>query len=336
MTNNKRPYIIAEIANAHEGNYELAIKIAQSAINAGSDAIKFQIFNRIELLTKNNTFNDLFKSIELNINQWHKVLKKFSKSKIDIIIEVFDISSFNFAEDTGFVNAYKIPASNIVDYELLKKVSDTNKPIYLGIGGATWDEIISAHNYLKKRTKSNLTLICGFQNFPTLLENSNLFQILSIKNKFKCEVGYADHVDADNSEMAKILPALAFTLGASVLEKHITDDRNRKGVDYYSSLNPSEFVKFVKFIRLLPIIIGNGKKWILTDAELKYRKYTQKQAVAGKYIPADTKLDIKDVVYKRANEIGLSSQEIAEYDGRMLIRSKKIDDPFKLDDFNAT
>jgi N,N'-diacetyllegionaminate synthase len=333
MVVNKIPYIIAEIANAHDGNYNLALKIAQSAISSGSDAIKFQIFNRSELLTKTNKFNDLFKSIEISTDEWYEILNKISKSTIDILVEVFDITSFKFAENTGFVNAYKIPASSIVDYDLLKNIGETNKPIFLGIGGATWEEIVSSLNYLKKITPSDIILICGFQNFPTFLENSNLFQIASLKKKFKCEVGYADHVDADNIEMAKFIPGLAYSLGASVIEKHITDDRSRKGTDYYSSLNPEEFSEFVNFIRQLPGIIGNGGKWELTDSELKYRNYTLKKAVASKYIPANSKFDVNNVVFKRTNESGLSALQIKKYDKKKLYRSKNIDEAFLMDDF---
>ena len=260
-------------------------------------------------------------------------MNKTSKSTIDIIVEVFDILSFKFAENTGLINAYKIPASSIVDYDLLKYVGETNKPIYLGVGGASWEEIVSSHNYLKKITQSNIILICGFQNFPTLLENSNLFQILSLKKKFKCEVGYADHVDAENREMAQFIPGLAYSLGASVLEKHITDDRKKKRTDYYSSLNPNEFFEFVNFIRQLPTIIGDEKKWVLSDSELKYRNYTLKKAVAGKYLPADSIFDVKNVVYKRTNDSGLSALQIKRYDGMKLCRSKNIDDVLAIDDF---
>jgi sialic acid synthase SpsE len=133
--------------------------------------------------------------------------------------------------------------------------------------------------------------------------------------------------------MARMLPALAVSMGAEVIEKHITDDRTRKGRDHYSALNPEEFISFVRLLRSLPNIIGEEQEWSLSDAEMKYRKFTKRQAVAAREIAVGTKLDLKDIVFKRTNEVGLSSQDLAEYTGREFTRSKNNDDPLTPEDF---
>ena len=246
---------------------------------------------------------------------------------------IYDIDSFDKVENTGFVNGYKIPTASIGETDLLEKVKKTRKPVYLGVGGAEWNEIEYAVSLFEN---SSITLLCGFQNFPTRLEDSNLYQISQLQKAFGCAIGYADHVDAEDQKMAMILPALAFTLGATVIEKHITDERSRKGRDYYSALNPDEFKYFVQLMHNLPDLIGKKKEWILSEAELKYRRFTKKQAVAAVDIASGKELDLKDVVFKRTNENGLSRKHIFEYIGRKLLLSKKTDEPITHMDFNGS
>jgi len=326
----KSPYIIAEIASAHEGKPELAVNLFYHALRARADAVKFQIFNRDSLLTINNPYYNEFGEIELSAKSWKNILKKVSSEKIDIIVEPYDMESFDIAEKTGFVDGYKIPTASIDDISLLSKVQRTNKSVYIGVGGAEWSEIENVVSYFNN---SNLTLLCGFQNFPTKLKDSKLYQIKELIESFGCSVGYADHVDAEDHEMANKLPTMAVVAGASVIEKHITDDRSRGGRDYYSALNPDEFKKFVQVMRYIPEIVGKENDWSLSKAEIKYRRFTKRHAVAASNIISGETLDIKDIVFKRTNEEGLSAQEIIGYIGREFIKEKNIDDPIKKEDF---
>ena len=325
-----KPYIIAEIASAHEGRPELALKIAKDVVSAGADAVKFQVFNRDQLLTKTNPYFDEFGEIEIPPKQWNYILEQISIENIDIIIEPYDLDSFQLAAQSGYVQGYKIPAANMGDTSLLKAAVKTGKPLYLGVGGAEWKEIEQAVSLFKD---IDFTLMCGFQNFPTSLEDSKLYQILQIKDLFGYSVGYADHVNAEDQEMARIVPALAVAMGAKVIEKHITDDRTRNGRDHYSALNPEEFKSFVRLMRCLPNIFGEEKEWSLSEAEMKYRKFTKRQAVVAREIAVGAKLDLKDIVFKRTNEKGLSTQDLAEYAGREFARSKNNDDPLTPEDF---
>ena len=329
MTN---PYIIAEIASAHEGQPKLALEIARHAVRTGADAIKFQIFKRDQLLTKTNPYFDEFGEIEIAPKKWASILKQFSNESIDIIIEPYDLESFQLVEQFEFVHGYKIPAANTGDTGLLKLAIKSGKPLYLGVGGAKWKEIKQVASLLQG---TDVTLMCGFQNFPTKLEDSKLFQLQQIKDEFGYPVGYADHVDAEEKEMARMLPSLAVSMGAEVIEKHITDDRTRKGRDHYSALNPDEFKSFVRLLRSLPDIIGVKQEWRLSEAEMKYRKFTKRQAVASREIAAGKELDLIDIAFKRTNEDGLSPQHISEYVGKKIKRSKKADKALNREDFIA-
>ena len=325
-----QPYIIAEIASAHEGNPDMTLKIADHAIKSGADAIKFQIFVRDQLLIKSNPYYNEFGEIEITPSHWQRILKEVSSQNIDIIVEPYDVDSLNIAEQADLVNGYKLPTACIGETKLIQKIKKTKKTVYLGVGGAEWDEIEQAVSLFKS---SDITLLCGFQNFPTRLKDSKLYQIPQIKKAFGCTVGYADHVDAEDKEMTRLLPVMAVASGATVIEKHITDDRSRKGRDHYSPLNPDEFKSFVRLMHNLPDIIGEENEWTLSETELKYRKFTKRQAVAARDIASGTELDLKDVVFKRTNEEGLSAQDIFEYTGKEIVRSKKTNEPITHEDF---
>ena len=258
-----------------------------------------------------------------------------SSADVDIIVEPYDLSSFSVAHGTGHVHAYKVPTANIGDIEFLERIAQSRKPVYLGVGGAKWPEIEKAVSILKEMGSPRLVLMCGFQNFPTRLEDSKLFQIQRLQDAFGCDVGYADHVDAEDREMARVVPALAIAVGANVIEKHITDDRTRKGRDHYSSLNPDEFGEFVKLMRKLPVIIGTENEWVLTDAEKQYRNFTKRQAVAARDIAAGASLSDGDVMFKRIDKPGLSPADISSYTGKIFVRQIKADEPIMREDFNT-
>jgi len=324
------PYIIAEIASAHEGKFEKAIEIAHLAAKAGADAVKFQIFNKDKLLTKTNPFFDEFSEIEITYDNWIRVLKETSQNKIDIIVEPYDIDSFLLAEETSYVNRYKIPSANITDLNLLNKIDGVNKKMLFAVGGAKLTEI---ENIFSIIDKTKVTLLAGFQSFPTKLKDSGLIQISNLIKMFNCAVGYADHVDAEDLEMSRMVSSLAIARGATVVEKHITIDRSIKGRDYYSSLEYSEFKSFVELIKKIPLIIGSDTDWKLSEAEIKYRNFTKKHAVASKNLQSEKPLSYDDITYKRTNEDGISEAEIDSFIGKKLINPKKEDDHLLRSDF---
>jgi len=334
MSQKRTPYIIAEIASAHEGSPDLALAIAQASIKAGADAVKFQIFKTHQLLSRYNPKFEEFGEIEIKPEQWKKILNEIANADVDIIVEPYDLSSFELAKASGGVDAHKVPTANIGDIDFLERIGKSHKPVYLGVGGAQWEEIERAVSILKETGDTPPVLMCGFQDFPTRLEDSKLFQIQKLRDAFGCPVGYADHVDAEDGKMARMVPALAIAAGATVIEKHITDDRTRKGRDHYSALNPDEFMEFVRLMRMLPIIMGDEKEWVLTDAEKQYRNFTKRQAVATRDIAAGASLSASDVVFKRIDKTGLSPGEISGYLGKVFSRAKKADEPLVYEDFS--
>ena len=148
-----------------------------------------------------------------------------------------------------------------------------NKPIILSVASTKIKEVQNIYKFFNK--KNEIILMYGIQNFPTKLSDLNLNKIIFLKEKFKCSIGYADHTDSDETFYSKYIPLLAHSLGANIIEKHITINRHLKGRDYYSALNPNEFRDFVDIFNRKKKIFGK-KIWSLNKADKKYAAFTKK------------------------------------------------------------
>ncbi|MCH7759476.1 N-acetylneuraminate synthase family protein, partial [Patescibacteria group bacterium] len=176
-------------------------------------------------------------------------------------------------------DGFKIHSSDITNEELLKFIEKTKKPILLSCAGSNLNEINNAIEILKKSSKgTNITLMHGFQCFPTHINDINLQRMKSFQDFFGLDVGYSDHVSGD-SPLASYLPLIALGLGAVVIEKHITSDRSLKETDYQSALNPDEFFNFVSIIRKSFKSLGS-KSFDMPTSESKYRHLVKKFPVS--------------------------------------------------------
>jgi N,N'-diacetyllegionaminate synthase len=214
----------------------------------------------------------------------------------------------------------------------MRLVAGTNKTIYLGVGGATMLEINSAVKYLKKIVKGKLILMHGIQSFPTKLEDSQISLISYLINKYQLDVGYADHISADEKELSVILPAMAVAAGATVIEKHITDDRGKKGRDYFSSLEFLEFKHFVSLMKNMNVILGSPND-VMLKAQGEYRNLMKRQAVASKNLFAGKVVSSKDFDFKRTGIPGLTYEDVKSMYGKKLKSDKVQDAPITLGDF---
>jgi N,N'-diacetyllegionaminate synthase len=323
--------VVAEIASAHEGDPDLAIRLAKAALDAGADAVKFQIFQRDNLVASCNHLYDEFGIIQLEFRDWDRVLTEIASGGAQIFVEPFDLESITFSEKMGVVHGYKIPASNIQDKQYLEAISETDGLVHLSVGGATWDEITEALDLL---SCESLVLIHGFQNFPTEIDDIELSRIGLLERSFGCSVGYADHTDANEKEMSILIPALAVANGARVIEKHITLDRSLKGRDYYSSLQPEEFAQLVRTIKKVGEIQGWADVWTVSVAEEKYRTFSKRYAVAAQKIQQGAKLASAEISFKRTGGIGIEQADIVSYFGRRLKCSVNEDEPIELENLD--
>ncbi len=307
-------FVLAEIACAHEGSVAIMKKMIEAAKNADVDAVKIQIFMADQLVTHDHPQSGLYRKLELTREEWSEVFGFAKSMKMQVLADVFDNESLNIAEENGVIS-YKVHSTIISDAGLLRDISRTSKPILLSTGGSTQEEVEDALAIIRKEGNDNVIMICGYQGFPTKIEESHLNMIPALHEKFGLPVGYADHCDAEDS-MAVILPMVAVSMGACLIEKHITLDRSQKGIDYYSSLNPDELKTFTAKVREVEMAFGKGEFQKFSKEEEEYRKGMKKYIVAGRSISKGKTIEENDIAFKRTTSPGLQSNLTARVIGK--------------------
>lgn len=322
-----KTFIIAEAGVNHNGNLELAYKLIDVAKEAGADTVKFQTFTADTSVTKtakkagyqNKTTDikesqyEMIKKLELN-EQHHKKLISYCKNKnIQFLSSPFDFSSIELLNKLG-LNTYKIPSGEIINLPYLRKVGEYNKNVIMSTGMADLGEIESALNILINAgtKKEKITILHCNTEYPTPIEDVNLSAMLTIKNAFDVNVGYSDHT------MGIEVPIAAVSMGARVIEKHFTLDRNLPGPDHKASLEPGELKAMVKAIRNIEKALGNGIKKP-SPSELKNKPIVRKSIVAAKNIKKGEVFTEENITVKRPGN-GISPMCWDEVSGRIAKR----------------
>ena len=316
----KRKFIIAEMACSHEGEEKLAKKIIDGAAKANADAIQLQIWELKYMMTPQRSEFEWLKKIEFSHEEWSNIIK-YSRSNypnLEIWVCVYEHQSIEFIDSLN-IDGYKLNSSDLSNPLVLEKVALSGKPINLSVGASTLDEIESALDLISNISKSAVILMYGFQNFPTNPESVHMLYMNTLKQKFNLPIGYQDHCDAD-TEAAFWMPAAAVGMGVEVLEKHITHDRNFKGVDHESALNPDEFIRFVEMVRILDKAQGSVRSRPFSEDEIKYREFQKKSIVAARDLPAGVELTEKDLAIMRAESLGLSPDKVEVIIGKFTQR----------------
>tara|TARA_Y100000816_G_C26100032_1_gene582792 strand:+ start:443 stop:2173 length:1731 start_codon:yes stop_codon:yes gene_type:complete len=288
--------VIAEIANAHQGNYKTAIKLAKQAFSSGADAVKFQIYFADELLVKSHVRYKHFLNQSFSLNQWKSIF--LSQKNKKIYCDIFGIKALNVAIKYK-VYGVKIHSSDLENLELIKKIPKKMK-VLLSCGGSNLFTISKAVKILNSNGIKPV-LMHGFQAYPTNIQDINFNRLKLLFNQFKNNVslGFQDHTSGSD-KLNFYLPVLAMGIGATYIEKHITFDRKKKLVDYYSSIEPKRLAEFVKIIRDLEKTFYL-KKDNFSNSEKNYARTTNKNWVAKKNIKKGQKLNLSNLVLKRVD-----------------------------------
>lgn len=329
--------IIAEAGCNHNGNIKLAYKLIDKAATAKVDAIKFQLYNVNELVTKkapkaeyakrntkkNQTQYEMQKKLELSQAEHFKLKKYCEKKGIEYLSSAFDIPSLIFLNKIK-IKQFKIPSGEITNYPYLKLIGAFKKKTILSTGMSTMNEIKNALNILTKSglSKNKITLLQCNTEYPTPFSDVNLKAMILMKKKFKLNVGLSDHT------LGIEVPVAAVALGAKVIEKHFTLNREFYGPDHKASLLPHELVKMVSSIRNIEKAIGSGKKTI-TRSELKNRKIARKSIVAIKTIKKNEIFKLNNIGVKRPGT-GISAEKFYKILGRKSKKNYKLDDLIKI------
>ncbi|MDA9463773.1 acetylneuraminic acid synthetase [Bradyrhizobium sp. CCBAU 53415] len=323
-------YVIAEIGNNHNGDFDRAIALVDAAVAAGADCAKFQmrkldeVYRASSLSGKDDDLAveytlDLLRRFELPTAQQKKIAGYCAAKGIEYLCTPWDAKSVAVLEGFG-VQAYKVASADLTNLPLLARLSATGKTLIVSTGMSTTDEIKAAAKFLDDRNASYALLHCQ-STYPAALHNIHL-RFMETLREIHPVVGYSGH------ERGIAVSTAAVALGAVIIERHITLDREMEGPDHAASLEPEEFKALVSGIR--EVEAARGEKLAeraLSQGELINRENLAKSLVAARDLPAGTTISEGDIAVKSPGQ-GLSPLKMPALLGRKLTRTMAADDYF--------
>lgn len=326
---NQPVFIIAEAGVNHNGNFKLAKKLIDAAAQAGVDAVKFQTFNPKDLVTKTalraeyqaknmekESQYDMLKKLMLP-REWHKELKDYAEKKGLIFLSTpFSKDDTDFLIKLG-VPAIKIGSSDTNNTPYLVHIAAKNIPIILSTGMSDLKEIKESVRTILKSGNDKLAVLHCTTNYPTPFEEANLKVIETLRKDLGLISGLSDHTLGIES------PIAAVALGAKIIEKHFTLDKNLPGPDHRASLKPEELKKMVTSIRNIEKAMGSGKK-VPFLSEKKIASVARKSIVAVQNIKKGQIITANYIDIKRPGT-GLSPKYYPQILGAKAIKDIKAD-----------
>ena len=328
-------FVIAEAGVNHNGSLELAKKLVDAAKEAGADCVKFQTFISKNIVSKNavkaeyqkqqtqaeESQHDMLKKLELSFDEFLE-LNEYCKSKdIEFMSTAFDFDSIDFLNSLK-MDTWKIPSGDITNLPYLMKIAKLNKPVILSTGMSTMEDIRCAIQALKENGARELTVLHCTTEYPTPFNDVNLKAMNTIKDEFDVKVGYSDHTKGIE------VPIAAVALGATVIEKHFTLDRNMEGPDHKASLEPDELKAMVDSIRNIELALGDGMKQP-AESEKKNMAVARKSIIASKDIKAGEIFTEANLTVKRPGD-GISPMRWFDVIGKVAPRDFEEDELIEL------
>jgi N-acetylneuraminate synthase len=325
-----KTFLIAEAGVNHNGSIDMARKLVDAAVMAGADAVKFQSFVASSIVTAGaskaeyqitNTGSkesqlEMLKKLELSHSQQRELHQYCQRSGIQFLSTPFDTASLNFLTSDLGLETIKVGSGELTNAPFLFEVARLAKNIILSTGMSNLDEVADALGVIafvmtdsknpsvssfksalassegRKAVTSKVTLLHCTTDYPTVPSDVNLQAMLTLREKFDCQVGFSDH------SVGIHLAVAAVAMGATVIEKHLTIDRDLPGPDHKASLEPSEFKNLVDQVRDLENAFGDGIKRP-TEVELKNKKIARRSLVALKAIKTGDVFTSENVSIKR-------------------------------------
>lgn len=329
--------IIAEAGVNHNGDINIAFNMIDAAKECGVDCIKFQTFKTENLVTKTakkaeyqieNTHNndsqfDMLKKLELSYQDFKKLKKYCDKVGIEFMSTPFDMDSVDLLEKLG-MKTYKISSGDITNKPLLEFVASKNKPVILSTGMCTMDEVQEAVKWIEDKGNKQLTLLHCTSNYPTPYSEVNMNAMITLDKAFTYPTGYSDHTKGI------IIPIMAVSMGAKVIEKHFTLDKTMEGPDHKASLDVSELKEMINAIRNIESAKGNGEK-VPAASEMSTRIAARKSIVITRDLKKGHLLNKNDLSIKRPGN-GTALKYIDNFINKKIIRDIKEDSIIKLED----
>ena len=334
----KHVLIIAEAGVNHNGSLELAKQLIDKAVEAGVDIIKFQTFKSEKLVSKaarqaeyqqrNIGKKDegqlaMLKKLELSQADHEELISYCNERGIRFFSTAFDLDSIDYLHSLD-MGLWKIPSGEITNYPYLRKIAQYKESVILSTGMCELSDIEAAMKVLLDFgvQKEQITILHCNTEYPTPFADVNLKAMLEIGEKFGVQIGYSDHTKGIE------VPIAAVALGATVIEKHFTLDKNMEGPDHKASLEPDELKAMVSAIRNIEQALGSGHKTI-SESERKNIEIARKSIVAARHIEAGEMLTEENLTVKRPGN-GISPMRWNEVVGTRAVQLFNEEDPIQL------
>ena len=334
----KHVLIIAEAGVNHNGSLDLAKQLIDKAVEAGVDIIKFQTFRSEKLVSKvakqaeyqqrnigkkDEGQLDMLKKLELSQTDHEELISYCNVKGIRFFSTAFDMDSIEYLHSLN-MGLWKIPSGEITNYPYLCKIAQYQEPVILSTGMCELADIEAALNVLLQFgvSKEQIAILHCNTEYPTSFADVNLKAMLEIGEKFGVQIGYSDHTKGIE------VPIAAVALGATVIEKHFTLDKNMEGPDHKASLEPDELKAMVCAIRNIEQALGSGHKKI-SESERKNIEIARKSIVAACPIKVGELLTEENLTVKRPGN-GINPMRWNEVVGTRAVQNYNEEDPIEL------
>lgn len=335
---NTRVLIIAEAGVNHNGSLDIAKRLVDEAADAGVDIVKFQTFKAEKLVSKSakqaeyqqrnmgktdDSQYSMLKKLELSPLQHEELIDYCREKGIRFFSTAFDMDSIEYLHSLN-LGLWKIPSGEITNYPYLRKIAQYGKPVILSTGMCELSDIEAAIQVLLSYglQKKQITVLHCNTEYPTPMRDVNLKAMLEIERKFGVAVGYSDHTEGIE------VPIAAVALGATVIEKHFTLDKNMNGPDHKASLEPQDLRAMVKAIRNIEQALGSGHK-VISASERKNIEVARKSIVAACPIRKGDLLTDENLTVMRPGN-GISPMRWEEVIGTYATRNYQEEEPIEL------
>lgn len=332
----KQPIIIAEAGVNHDGQLEKALRLVDKAAEAGADYVKFQTFHAEKLVTSASKTADyqrtncgatsqldMLRKLQLTDDDFRAIDRRCRQKGIRFLSTPFDIESIGFLVSLG-MDMMKVPSGEITNYHYLRAVAATSLPVVMSTGMSTLSDIESALNLLVAggTPPDAITLLHCNTQYPTPYSDVNLRAMHTLREAFGLPVGYSDHTVGIEVSVA------AAALGATVIEKHFTLDRQAAGPDHAASLDPEELCRLVSSVRNVNAALGSARKGV-TQSESGNVAVARRSLVAACPIKKGEPLTTANVTAKRPGS-GLSPMLWPLIEGKPASRDFSTDQQIEL------
>lgn len=329
-------YIIAEAGVNHNGDINIALDLIDKAKECGADCIKFQTFKanqivtasspkanyQLEVTSKNESQFEMLKKLELDYDDYIRLIRRCKENKIDFLSTPYNFEDVDFLVSLG-VEGFKIASGQLTELPFLKYAAKQNKKMIISTGMATMADVFNAVEVIRETGNNDIVVLQCTTNYPSKVDDANLFAMNSIAMACKVEVGYSDHTESNYACYASV------ALGAKIVEKHFTLDRTFEGPDHSSSLNPTELAELVVGIREVEKALGTGLK-LPTESEKKNVYGMKRSLVSLIDLPSGTIIERHHIGFKRPAN-GLPPNMYKNILGKKIAKPMLSDEAFQYD-----